>query len=262
MRGYRTPNDKEAARLEESRQMMRKGIEGEGDFLSRISPTMRKSAKDDIRAAKTMRERVPEAAREGEAYNQAGYKCGGNVKRYAEGGVTEGENANIDDDVRMRARAAVMRRLAGEEDESPAPSVKRSAPKAVSKPKDEPMPGPSGRPRDNVAPSGRGAASGSFRSEAPAQSKRYPTAAERGVEIRKSIADAEEENVRKRNEKAASGKSSLSDFMTGFKRRFGTQAMREEAGMKSGGNVKAYAKGGSVRGDGCAQRGKTKGRFI
>jgi hypothetical protein len=37
--------------------------------------------------------------------------------------------------------------------------------------------------------------------------------------------------------------------------------------MKKGGKVKTYAKGGSVssassRGDGCAQRGKTKGRFI
>ena len=29
-----------------------------------------------------------------------------------------------------------------------------------------------------------------------------------------------------------------------------------------GGKVKSYAKGGSVRGDGCAQRGKTKGRYI
>jgi hypothetical protein len=32
--------------------------------------------------------------------------------------------------------------------------------------------------------------------------------------------------------------------------------------MKRGGKVKKYAKGGSVRGDGCAQRGKTKGRMI
>ena len=29
-----------------------------------------------------------------------------------------------------------------------------------------------------------------------------------------------------------------------------------------GGNVKSYAKGGSVRGDGCAQRGKTRGRVL
>jgi len=35
-----------------------------------------------------------------------------------------------------------------------------------------------------------------------------------------------------------------------------------EPGYRKGGNVKSYAKGGSVRGDGCAQRGKTKGRYI
>ena len=34
-------------------------------------------------------------------------------------------------------------------------------------------------------------------------------------------------------------------------------------GMKKGGKTKKYAKGGSVtRGDGCAQRGKTKGTMI
>lgn len=37
---------------------------------------------------------------------------------------------------------------------------------------------------------------------------------------------------------------------------------RKAAGMKCGGQVKKFAKGGSVRGDGVAQRGKTKGRNI
>lgn len=32
--------------------------------------------------------------------------------------------------------------------------------------------------------------------------------------------------------------------------------------LAKGGKVKGYAKGGSVRGDGCAQSGKTKGRFV
>ena len=31
--------------------------------------------------------------------------------------------------------------------------------------------------------------------------------------------------------------------------------------MASGGTVKKYSKGGAVRGDGCCQRGKTKGTF-
>jgi hypothetical protein len=32
--------------------------------------------------------------------------------------------------------------------------------------------------------------------------------------------------------------------------------------MAHGGMAKGYAKGGSVRGGGCEQRGKTKGRFV
>ena len=40
-------------------------------------------------------------------------------------------------------------------------------------------------------------------------------------------------------------------------------SMNPDGGMKHGGKVKKYAKGGSVtRGDGCAQRGKTKGTMI
>lgn len=39
---------------------------------------------------------------------------------------------------------------------------------------------------------------------------------------------------------------------------------KKPAGMKRGGRVKKFAKGGSAssRADGCAIRGKTKGRFI
>jgi hypothetical protein len=48
------------------------------------------------------------------------------------------------------------------------------------------------------------------------------------------------------------------------------QEKANEAGMKAhegrrlakGGSIKGYAKGGSVRGDGCAQRGHTKGRMV
>jgi hypothetical protein len=44
-------------------------------------------------------------------------------------------------------------------------------------------------------------------------------------------------------------------------------AGEEPSGMKRGGKVKKYAKGGSVssaskRADGCATKGKTKGRFV
>jgi len=79
MPNYRKPTEKERAKLEQSREMMKKGISGEQDFLSRLMPTMAKSARDDIRAAKAMRESVPEAAREYEAYQEAGYAKGGSV---------------------------------------------------------------------------------------------------------------------------------------------------------------------------------------
>ncbi len=77
MPSIRKPTEKEVAKLEQSRELMRKGIAGEQDIMSKFSTTMAKSARDDIRAAKAMRESVPERAREYEAYNQAGYKEGG-----------------------------------------------------------------------------------------------------------------------------------------------------------------------------------------
>lgn len=92
MATYRKPTEKESAMLEEARQKMRKGIEGEKDILSKLMPTMAKSARDEIREAKRMRESVPEAAREYEAYQESGHAKGGRIsgsrraKKYALGG--------------------------------------------------------------------------------------------------------------------------------------------------------------------------------
>lgn len=86
MATYRKPTEKETEKLNKSRQKMIEGIEGEKDIFSKMMPTMAKSARDDIRAAKAMRESVPASAREGEAYQNAGYKKGGKVKKFAEGG--------------------------------------------------------------------------------------------------------------------------------------------------------------------------------
>ncbi len=80
MANYRTPSAKEAEKLDRARAMMQRGIAGERDPMARVMPTMAKSARDDMRAAKAMRESVSEAAREGEAYNQAGYAKGGSVR--------------------------------------------------------------------------------------------------------------------------------------------------------------------------------------
>lgn len=120
------------------------------------------------------------------------------------------------------------------------------------------------KPRAKAAPPARkpavkAAAPSPAPAPAPARAKSdeytgLPTAAERMSEIRKRLSEAEAENVRKRNERAEESKKSLSDFMRGLKRRFGTQAMREEA-------AQGYAKGGKVRGDGICQRGHTKGKM-
>lgn len=77
--GFRNPTDEEKAKLEKARTMMSRGIEGEKDFLSRISTTMAKSARDEQRAAKALRETVPESAREGMSYNESPFKKGGKV---------------------------------------------------------------------------------------------------------------------------------------------------------------------------------------
>ncbi len=79
MANIRKPTVKEVEKLDKSRELMVRGIEGEKDFLSKISTTMAKSARDDQKAAKKMRESVPERARDYEAYQEAGYKKGGKV---------------------------------------------------------------------------------------------------------------------------------------------------------------------------------------
>ena len=79
MATYRKPTEKETEKLNKSREKMIEGIEGEKDIFSKMMPTMAKAARDDIRAAKAMRESVPASAREGEAYQNAGYKTGGSI---------------------------------------------------------------------------------------------------------------------------------------------------------------------------------------
>jgi len=77
---YRTPTSREFSKLSAARKLMQQGIEGENSMLSRMMPTIAKSSRDEIRRAKELREKVPAAAREGEAYNEAGYAKGGSVK--------------------------------------------------------------------------------------------------------------------------------------------------------------------------------------
>lgn len=92
---YRPTTAREKAKLEKSREMMQRGIEGEKDFLSKISTTMAKAARDEQKMAKEAFYSVPEAAREYEAYNYAGYKMGGEVKVRGQGAVMKSKKCKI-----------------------------------------------------------------------------------------------------------------------------------------------------------------------
>jgi hypothetical protein len=128
-------------------------------------------------------------------------------------------------------------------DTTPGPKAEPEKPK-VAKPRPKPAVKAAAPAKPAPAPESPKAKTEEYRG--------LPTAAERFSEIRKKISDAEAENVRKRNERAEASKKSFGDFMKGVKRRFGTQAMREEA---------SYAKGGVTRADGCVTKGHTKGKM-
>ena len=83
---YRQPTTAEKAKLDKSRAMMVEGIKEEKDPINRLMPTMSKAARDQQKSATALRESVSEKAREGEAYNDAGYKKGGKIKKMAKGG--------------------------------------------------------------------------------------------------------------------------------------------------------------------------------
>ena len=155
---------------------------------------------------------------------------------YEEGGeVDELEEANKRENLDTTPGPKAEREV---EKPKPKPRAKASPPASASK---------AAAPAPSPAPAPAKAKSGEYTG--------LPTAAERMSEIRKRLSEAEAENVRKRNERAESSKKSLSGFMRGLKRRFGTQAMREEASQ-------GYAKGGSVRGGGCEQRGLRKCKVV
>lgn len=76
---YRESTEEERDKLQKSRDMMVEAIQQEKSLINRMMPTMGKAARDEMRAAKALRESVPYRAREYEAYNDAGYKKGGKV---------------------------------------------------------------------------------------------------------------------------------------------------------------------------------------
>jgi len=92
---YRSATAREKAKLAKSRQMMQRGIEGEKDIFSKFSTTMAKAARDDQKMAKDLYYSVPEEAREGEAYNEAGYKAGGMVNVRGQGAARKTKGCKI-----------------------------------------------------------------------------------------------------------------------------------------------------------------------
>ena len=225
MPNYRKPTEKEASKLDAARKKTQEGIEGEKDIFSRVSTTAAKAARDDVKAGLKMRESVPASAREGEAYEQAGYRKGGKVmKKYEDGGEIEfetaqGPNKNIGDDVRARAMAAMAKK------DSEEPAVpKKTAAKLT--PKAEPKAEPKAKPYEEKT----------------------------GFEAKKAKA-LEGTNVKAEPKPAPKAEPKPIPTAKVNSEKTGFEAKKAKAlGYKSGGSVSSASK----RADGCAIRGKTR----
>jgi hypothetical protein len=93
---YKKPTPEQRAKIEKARKRTREGIEGQKDFLSKISTTMAKAGRDEEKMGRRMMAEVPESVRRYEAEEGAPpmgpYKKGGKVKtkKYAKGGKIDG----------------------------------------------------------------------------------------------------------------------------------------------------------------------------
>ena len=151
------------------------------------------------------------------------------IKRYNEGDVVElesktGRNENIGDDVRARAMAAMAAKESGAEEKKAAP---KAEPKAAPKKKDA-VYSPKSQPESD-------------REENSAFMKQF----------RKDEAKAKAKD----EPSFLKGTKGFKNLGEAFK------AMRRSAGItsyKSGGSVSSASK----RADGCATKGKTKGRMV
>jgi hypothetical protein len=93
---YKKPTPEQRAKIEKARKRTREGMAGQKDFLSKISTTMAKDARDEEKMGRQMMRSVPESVRNYEAEEGAPpagpYKKGGKVKtkKYAKGGKIDG----------------------------------------------------------------------------------------------------------------------------------------------------------------------------
>jgi len=81
---YKKPTEEQRKRIKKAREMTRGGMEGREDIFSKISPVMRKMARDDEAQGKEMMRKIPEPVKRYEAEEGAPpmgpYKKGGMVK--------------------------------------------------------------------------------------------------------------------------------------------------------------------------------------
>ena len=179
------------------------------------------------------------------------------MKRYEKGGVTEGQNADIDDDTRTRAMRSVeagMMEKEPEENFKSTPKAKSAMPAlsandfkaAPSKPK-------STQYGASVPSMG---ASGTYGGGLGRRSNpEYPEDASKAMaDMKKSSPDMTKMSVSDRM-KASREKSRSGSGATDT--RSVNERFRSALGFAKGGSVNA-----SKRADGIAQRGKTKGRMI
>lgn len=226
MANYRKPTEKETEKLNKSRQKMIEGIEGEKDIFSKMMPTMAKAARDDIRAAKAMRESVPASAREGEAYQYAGYKKGGKVKKFAEGGYADLEKFGLDAGL---GKSGLGQTSKTPEERALGIGLKEGSPdyklavETLSRQKKSP-----GLPSEKITQQSENPVTRKIKDVAKSVMSRMPSAmaAKKGAEMAKKYPRESE----------------------------GESAFEEEMGMKKGGKVSSASK----RADGCAIRGKTR----
>lgn len=92
---YRKPTEKQRESIKKARELTRGGIEGQRDFMSKLSTTYAKGSRDDERMGRKMMERIPESVRRMEAEEGAPlvgtYKKGGKIDGCAQRGKTRGK---------------------------------------------------------------------------------------------------------------------------------------------------------------------------
>ena len=185
------------------------------------------------------------------------------MKRYENGGdikfeSKQGENPGIDEDVRARAKAYVTgddspagKSGYGEENELPDVATTR-----ISKPSAKPAATRPSKAEPKAEPKAV-----SNKPASPISSAREKTGFEKKKEAFMNRPNAEP-SITKTTETKKS--PSFSDFKEAIRKTFSfpksqrTVAAEKSKGMKAGGKVSSA----SSRGDGIAQRGKTKGRMV